>query len=107
MAAFITRAFLWIIFGLIASDIINEFKLFKMPVRWYAVMGPVLLLFGLQEAFLKRLEIKRKSLTDTEIQESKAFKFFYILVWVIVTFLLIGIPIVWWGAIKKTISDAN
>ena len=107
MAAFITRAFLWIIFGLIASDIINEFKVFDIPVRWYAVMGPVMLLFGLQEAFLKRLEIKRKSLTDTEIQESKAFKFFYILVWVIVTFLLIGIPIVWWGAIKKTISDAN
>lgn len=70
-------------------------------------MGPVMLLFGLQEAFLKRLEIKRKSLSDTEIQESKAFKFFYILVWVIVIFLLTGIPVVWWGAIKKTISDAN
>ena len=107
MGPFIARAVLWLVFGFFLTDIINEFKWFKMPVRWYAVMGPVLLLFGLQEAFLKRLEIKRKSLTDTEIQESKAFKFFYILVWVIVTFLLIGIPIVWWGAIKKTISDAN
>ena len=55
----------------------------------------------LQEAFLKRLEIKRKSLTDPVIQESKAFKFFYVLVWVFVILLLIGIPIVWWGVIKK------
>jgi len=107
MGPFIARAALWLVFGFFLTDIINEFKWFKMPVRWYAVMGPVLLLFGLQEAFLKRLEIKRKSLTDTEIQESKAFKFFYILVWVFVIFLLIGIPAVWWGVIKKTITDAN
>jgi hypothetical protein len=107
MGPFIARAVLWLVFGFFLTDISNEFKWFKMPVRWYAVMGPVLLLFGLQEAFLKRLEIKRKSLTDTEIQESKAFKFFYILVWVFVIFLLIGIPVVWWGVIKKTITDAN
>ena len=64
MGPFIARAVLWLVFGFFLTDIINEFKWFKMPVRWYAVMGPLLILFGLQEAFLKRLEIKRKSLTD-------------------------------------------
>jgi len=107
MGPFIARAVLWLVFGFFVTDIINEFKWFDKPVRWYAVMGPVLLLFGLQEAFLKRLEIKRKSLTDTEIQESKAFKFFYIIVWVFVICLLIGIPVVWWGVIKKTITGGN
>jgi hypothetical protein len=107
MGPFIARAVLWLVFGFFVTDIINEFKWFDKPVQWYAVMGPVMLLFGLQEVFLKRLEIKRKSLTNNEIQESKAFKIFYILVWIFVICLLIGIPVVWWGVIKKTIIESG
>jgi hypothetical protein len=49
MTSFIARAVLWLIFGFFLADIINEFNVFDMPVRWYAIMGPIMLLFGLQE----------------------------------------------------------
>ena len=107
MAPFIARAVLWLVFGFFVTDIINEFKLFDMPVRWYAVMGPIMLLFGLQEAVLKRLEIKRVSSTDPDFDESKLFKIFYIAMWIFVICLLVGIPIVWWGVIKKTITGSS
>jgi len=63
MAPFIAKAVLWFIFGFFVTTIINEYKVFDLPVRWYAVMGPVTLLFVLQELFLKKLEIKRRSST--------------------------------------------
>jgi hypothetical protein len=49
MTSFIARAVLWLIFGFFLADIINEFNVFDIPVRWYAIMGPIMLLFGLQE----------------------------------------------------------
>jgi len=66
-------------------------------------MGPVMLFFVLQEAFLKRLEIKLKSSTDAGIYDSKTFKIFYIIIWLFLICLLLGIPIMWWAVIKKTI----
>lgn len=107
MTAFIARAVLWLIFGFFATDIINEFRLFDMPVQWYAVMGPVMLMFGLQEAVLKRLEIKRVASTDPDFAESRWFKIFYIAMWIFVICLLAGIPIIWWGVIKKTITGSS
>ena len=107
MAPFIARAVLWLVFGFFVTDIINELKLFNMRVRWYAVMGPIMLLFGLQEAVLKRLEIKRVSSTSPDFDESRLFKIFYIAMWIFVICLLIGIPIVWWGVIKKTITGSS
>jgi hypothetical protein len=51
MGPFIARAILLLAFGFFLTDIINEFKLFNTPVPLYAVMGPVMLFFALQEAF--------------------------------------------------------
>jgi hypothetical protein len=105
MGPFIARAVLWLIFGFFVINIINEFRLFDMPVRWYTVMLPVMLLFGLQEAVLKRIEIKRVSATDPQFLESRWFKILYVAMWVFVICLLVSIPIVWWGAIKKAITS--
>ena len=107
MGPFIARAVMWLVFGFLIANIINEFKVFNATVPWYAVMSPVMLLFGLQEAILKRLEIKRRALTDADIQESKTFKLLYILVWIFVICLLLSIPLVWWGVIKKTITEGG
>jgi hypothetical protein len=74
-------------------------------VRWYAVMGPVMLLFGLQEAVLKRMEIKRVSAADPQFLESRWFKIIYVAMWIFVICLLVSIPIVWWGVIKKAITS--
>jgi hypothetical protein len=78
-----------------------------MPVPWYAVMGPVMLLFGLQEVVLKRLEIRRKPSADPEFDESRFFKISYIIMWIFVICLLISIPVVWWGVIKKAIASSS
>ena len=107
MAPFIARAILWLIFGFFLTHIINEFKLFDTPVPLYAVVGTVMLFFVLQEAFLKRLQIKRKTSTGAEFYEIKTFKIFYIFVWIFVICLLLGIPILWWGVIKKFITEAG
>ena len=47
-----------------------------MREQWYTVMGPVILLFGLQEAVLMRMEIKRVSSTEPEFIKSRWFKIF-------------------------------
>lgn len=107
MGRLIARAILWLVFGFFITDIINEFKLFDTPAPLWAVMGPVMLFFALQEAFLKRLEIKRKSSSGAEFIETRTFKIFYILIWIFVICLLLGIPIVWWGVIKKTITGGS
>ncbi|MEJ2727239.1 MAG: hypothetical protein P8185_01800 [Deltaproteobacteria bacterium] len=107
MTSFIARAVLWLIFAFFVIDVINESKVFSVPVPWYSVMGPVMLLFGLQEAVLKRLEIKRKSSTDPELAQSKWFKIFYVAMWIFVIGLLISIPLVWWGVIKKATTAGN
>jgi len=49
------------------------------------------------------LEIKLKSSTDAGIYDSKTFKIFYIIIWLFLICLLLGIPIMWWAVIKKTI----
>ena len=107
MAAFIARAVLWLVFGFFVTNIINEFRLFDMPVPWYAVMGPVMLLFALQEAVLKRLEIKRVAATNSEFLESRWFKIFYVVMWIFVICLLVSIPIVWWAVIKKAVTGGS
>ena len=107
MTSFIARAVLWLIFGFFVTEITNEFKVFRVPVPWYSVMGPVMLLFGLQEALLKRLEIKRRSSTDTDLAQSKWFKIFYVAMWIFAICMLISIPLVWWGVIKKAITAGN
>ena len=107
MGPFIARAVLWLIFGFFVTNIINEFRLFDMPVPWYAVMGPIMLLFGLQEAVLKRMEIKRVSAPDDKFVESRWFKILYIAMWIFVICLLVSSPIVWWGVIKKTITGGS
>ena len=107
MTAFIARVLLWLIFGYFVTDIINELKVFDEPVRWYAVVGPVMLLFGLQESFLKRLEIKRQSSTDSEFEQSIWFRTLCVVMWIFVICLLISIPLVWWGLIKKAITAGD
>lgn len=107
MGAFIARALLWLILGFVLAEIINEFKVFHTPVPWYAVLGPVLLFFVLQEAFLKRLEIKRQISADPEFDQSRWFKISYVLMWIFVACLLISIPLVWWGLISKAINAGD
>lgn len=107
MGPFIARAILWLVFGFFVTDIINEFKLFDTSVPLYAVMGPVMLFFALQEAYLKRLEIKRKSSSGAEFIETKTFKIFYIIMWMFFICLMLGIPLVWWGVIKKFITTGG
>jgi hypothetical protein len=92
---------------LFVTDIINEFKLFGMPMPFYAIMGPIMLLFGLQEVVLKRLEIRRKPSADPEFDESRFFKISYIIMWIFVICLLISIPLVWWGVIKKATTAGD
>ena len=107
MTPFIARAVLWLVFGFFVTDIINEFRVFRVPIPWHSVMGTVMLLFGLQEAVLKRLEINRKSSTDPEFEETGLFKICYIFIWIFVICMLLSIPLVWWGIIKKATTAGN
>ncbi len=98
---------MWLVFGFVLTDIINEFKLFTQSMPLYAVMGPVMLFFGLQEAFLKRLEIKRKSSTDPGFDDSRMVKIIYVLIWIFAICLLLSIPLVWWGVIMKATKASD
>ena len=44
---------------------------------------------------------------ELEFEESNVFKIFYIAIWIFVICLLHSIPIVWWGVVKKTITEGN
>ena len=107
MGPLIARAFIWLLFGFFAADIINEFKFFDAPVKPYFTMAPAFLIFLIQEVLLRRFESKRKTKAEGESKESKLFYFYYSFVWLFVISLLIGIFLLWWGVIKKAIERGS
>jgi len=95
------------IFGVIYAEILNEFKLFDFRVNVYVFAGSISLIFLFSELILKHFET-RASLSDQDKTKFKKIKDYYYLCLAFIGFiLLVAIPFIWWGAIKRLADIAN
>jgi len=94
-------------FGVIAAEILNNFNLFNFKIEVYFLAVPISLIFLVSELLLRHFEIKASSSVSDEIKYQRVKNYYYLFLSGIGFFLLISIPFLWWGAIKKLARLAN
>ena len=104
MAAYIARAILWFIFALILFDTITEFnRLFALSLNPYLAIVPAALIYGFQEFILKRWKTDERAVSTGKSIKSIISKIVYIIVWMMVVCIFLGVLIVWAAVIYKAI----
>lgn len=95
------------VFGVIYAEILNELKLFDFRVNVFFLAGLISLIFLFFELLLKYFESRESLSNQDEIKFKKIKKFYYICLALLGFILLVTVPIVWWGAIKRLAHMAN
>jgi len=95
------------IFGVIYAEILNEFKLFNSRVNVYIFAGSISLIFLFSELIIKHFETRASSSNQEEIKFKKIKDYYYICLAFLGFILLIALPFIWWGTIKKLADIAN
>ena len=104
MARYIARAILWFIFAFILFDTIKEFnRLFDLSLNPYLAIIPAVLIYVFQEFMLKRWKTYENAVITGKSIKSIIIKIFYVVVWIMVVSLFLGILIVWAAVIYKNI----
>lgn len=104
MGSFVARLILWLIFGFLIYESINEVnKLFGLSLNPYFSIIPTVLVCVFQEFMIKKWTVNEKAVPSIKSIESKIDKVFYVIVWIIVGSLFLVILIVWAGVIYKEI----
>ncbi len=104
MARYIARAILWFIFAFILFDTIKEFnRLFDLSLNPYSAIIPAVLIYVFQEFMLKRWKTYENAVITGKSINSIIIKIFYVVVWILVVSLFLGILIVWAAVIYKNI----
>ncbi len=104
MAAYIARAILWFIFAFILFDTIKEFnRLFALSLNPYLAIVPAVLIYVFQEFMLKRWKTYENAVLTGRSVKSIIIKIFYVIVWIMVVGIFLGILIVWAAVIYKNI----
>ena len=104
MVRYIARAILWFIFAFILFDTIKEFnRLFGLSLNPYSAIVPAVLIYVFQEFMLKRWKTHEKAAITGNSIQSITIKIFYVMVWIMVASLFLGIIIVWAAVIYKNI----
>lgn len=95
------------IFGVIYAEILNEFKLFDFRVNVYIFSGSLSLIFLFSELILKHFETRASLSNQDEIKFRKIKGYYYICIAFLGFILLVAMPFIWWGAIKRLADIAN
>lgn len=95
------------IFGVIYAEILNAFKLIDFRVNVYIFAGAISLIFLFSELILKHFET-RASLSNQDESKFKKIKGYYYICLAFLGFiLLVALPFIWWGTIKRLADIAN
>jgi hypothetical protein len=95
------------IFGVLYAEIINRFDWLSYKLNPYIFGGLVSAVFLISEVVLKRFE-ERAGLTDQDrTRFEKVRHIYYFGLSIIAFILLVMIPFIWWGAIRKLAESAN
>jgi len=95
------------IFGVIYAEILNGLKLFDFRVNVYIFAGSILLIFLFSELILKHFETRASISNQDEIKFKKIKDYYYLCLAFLGFILLVAVPFVWWGAIKRLADIAN
>ena len=95
------------IFGVIYAEILNEFKLFDFRVNVYIFSGSLSVIFLFSELILKYFETRASLSSQDEIKLKKIKGYYYICLAFLGFILLVAMPFIWWGTIKRLADIAN
>ena len=95
------------VFGVIYGEILNGLELFNFRVNVYLFAGSVALIYLFSELILKHFETRASMSNQDEIKFRKIKDFYYVCLAFFGFILLVLVPIVWWGAIKRLAEIAN
>lgn len=89
------------VFGVIYTEILNGLKLFDFSIPVYGFAGFISLVFLFLESIMKYFEA-RSSRSDADEARYRKFRD-YCYKWLALLgfVLLIALPFIWWGAIKR------
>jgi len=95
------------VFGVINAEILNGLKLFEFRVNVYLFAGSISLIFLFSELILKYFET-RASISNQDVIKLKTIKDYYYRCLAFLGFiLLVALPFIWWGTIKRLADMAN
>ena len=104
MAPYIARAILSIIFAFILFDTIREFnRLFALSLNPYWAIIPAVIVYGFQEFMIKKWKADEGAVPTGKAKVSAIRKILYVIIWISVVGIFLGIIIVWAGVIYKAI----
>jgi len=94
-------------FGVIIAEVINNANLLEHRLQPYAVVMVILVIYAVHE--LLEARIKKKSTSPVGLdRKDKFFIVVYDVIYGLIGILmLLGIPYLWWGVIKKLAMLAN
>ena len=95
------------IFGVLYAEIINSFDLISYRLNPYIFGAIIAAVFLISEIVLKRFEEKAGLSHQDRMRFEKIRHFYYMGLSILGFILLVMIPFVWWGAIKKLAESAN
>jgi hypothetical protein len=101
MTRLITCAIGIFIFGVIYGEILNALGIFEINVNVYLFAGSIALVFLLSD-FIFKYYGKRATVSDKYKRRFEKIKGYYFIFLAFLGFILmIAIPFIWWGAIKR------
>jgi hypothetical protein len=95
------------IFGVIYAEIFNELKIFDARVNVYIFAGAISLIFLFSELIFKHFETRASLSNQNEIKFKKIKNYYYICLAFLGFILLVALPFIWWGTIKRLAEIAN
>lgn len=95
------------IFGVIYGEILNALKFFDIKVNAYFFGGTISLAFLVLDSLFNHFKKKASLSNHDQILFNRIENFYFILFSIIGLILVIAIPFVWWGVIKKLAMVAN
>jgi hypothetical protein len=94
-------------FGILYAEILNGLDLLSLKLNPYIFGAIIAAVFFISEIVLKRLE-ERAGLSNLDhVKYVKIRQIYYIGLSIIGFIILVMVPFVWWGAIKKLAESAN
>ena len=95
------------VFGVIYAEILNGLKLFEFRVNVYLFAGSISLIFLFSELILKHFETRASISNQDEIKFKKIKDYYYRCLAFLGFILLVALPFIWWGTIKRLADMAN
>jgi hypothetical protein len=95
------------IFGVIYAEILNQFRFFNFRVNVYIFAGSISLIYLLSELILNYFATKALLSDQDENKFKKIKNYYYICLAFLGFILLVAVPFIWWGTIKRLADVAN